>query len=773
MERLRRLPSWAIALAFATLLCLTRLGAFGLWDPWELKIAERARQMADAGTLLDPTAGKGLSDAPVVAPFLQALGVKLLGPTELGVRLFGALAAIGALMATYWAGTGLFRRRAALLAVLTLGSTATFALSARQLVSNMPLIAALALALGGLGRFAWPWDGRRRWSHAAVGLGALLLGYGAGGALIGVALPVLALAATLLVCARLPVRDAQTMAAPETGITDGTDVLAAPGAGPHVVAGRSFGTSTLHPRAYASWFFVLLALAGLALVVAALSGFVAGRYSPLLGGVPRGGPPAHTFEQLIRELGFGLFPWSAVAFFALGRPLIRLDEDEALRTHSRLVFGQTYLLVFAAFGYAMSTALVWTLGEARYVALAAIGLALGVFLDEALEGSRSEPVAGLLMAVGTVIVGRDFLLSPEDLASVHLLGERAKWPPAVFAGPIVLAIGVLVALGVYTGLATRGKALGKLPPREGAAGPAWFRKLEAGIVKAGRYGLQGAVALSVLFAFWLTQIVVPQLSRHFSFKPVMESYARYATGNEKIGRYRVEARATSFYGARTMTELGTLDQVVAFLRDPARVFALVASEELAALDAAMKQANLPYFAVDASSSRFLLVSNQLKAGEADHNPLKKNVWTGKEGEAPPWSWRVPLSATFADAIELVGANYPESIRRPGKITLELFFKVRARPPAGYKIFVHVDGPATPRLIGDHDPVAKTFPTAHWLPGEYIRDVVDIDAPLMTTPAGSYQIFVGFWPGGDGRRLKVTQGPNDGADRVRVGPLEIR
>lgn len=745
--------------------------------------------MADAGTLLDPTAGKGLADAPVVAPFLQALGVKLFGPTELGVRIFGALAAVGALMATYWAGTGLFRRRAALLAVLTLGSTATFALSARQLVANMPLVAALALALGALGRFAWPADGRRRWSHAALGLGALLLGYAAGGALIGVALPVLALAASLLVCARLPVRDAQTMAAPDTGITDGTDVLSAPGAGPHVVAGRSFGASTLHPRAYASWMFVLLALLGVALVVAALTGFVAGRYSPLLGGVPRGGPPSHTFEQLIRELGFGLFPWSAVAFFALGRPLIRLDEDETLRTHSRLAFGQTYLLLFAAFGYAMSTALMWTLGEAHYVALAAIGLALGVFVDEALEGTRSEPVAGLLMATGTVIVGRDFLLSPEDLASVHLLGERAKWPAVVFAGPIVLAVGVLVAFGVYTGLATRGRAIGKLPPPEGAGAggpgvplPTWLsrlsrlvrlRKLEALIVKAGRYGLQAAVALSVVFAFWLTQVVVPQLSRHFSFKPVMETYAKYATGDEKIGRYRVEARATSFYGARAMTELGTLEQVVGFLRDPARVFALVASEELAALDAAMKQANLPYFAVDASSSRFLLVSNQLKAGEADHNPLKKNVWAGKEGEAPPWSWRVPLSATFADAIELVGANYPQTVRRPGKITLELFFKVRARPPAGYKIFVHVDGPATPRLIGDHDPVGKAFPTAHWLPGEYIRDVVDIDAPLMTTPAGSYQILVGFWPGGDGRRLKVTQGPNDGADRVRVGPLEIR
>jgi hypothetical protein len=96
-----------------------------------------------------------------------------------------------------------------------------------------------------------------------------------------------------------------------------------------------------------------------------------------------------------------------------------------------------------------------------------------------------------------------------------------------------------------------------------------------------------------------------------------------------------------------------------------------------------------------------------------------------------------------------------------------------RPPAGYKIFVHVDGPASPRLLGDHDPVGKTFPTSNWLPGEYIRDVTDIDAPLMTTPSGTYRIFIGFWPGGDGKRLKITSGPNDGADRLLLGSLEIK
>jgi hypothetical protein len=44
---------------------------------------------------------------------------------------------------------------------------------------------------------------------------------------------------------------------------------------------------------------------------------------------------------------------------------------------------------------------------------------------------------------------------------------------------------------------------------------------------------------------------------------------------------------------------------------------------------------------------------------------------------------------------------------------------------------------------------------------------------MTTPAGSYTIYFGFWPGGEGKRLKVMAGPNDGVDRVRLGTIEIK
>jgi hypothetical protein len=776
-EAARRVPAWAWALAFSVALCLPRLARSGFWDPWELRLAEQARDVAASGNLFDATVGGRYPGARPLGTILSAVGINLFGASEFGARLFIALSALGALMAVYWAAAGLLRARAAVLSTLALGTMPLFVMEARQLTSDAPLIAALALALGGLGRLAWPPDGRRRKRDAAVGLVGLAVGAGAGGLLLGVVLPLASVFASELIAFGLKPRD-PTAPPP----ADGTGPLSAPGVGPNVAADRPYGASRFKVAGPqdrwkvavgAAWRIALLLALG-----AAAARLTPGKYSIALGGVPRSGATSHTFDALVRQLGFGLFPWSALAVFALARPLIRLD-GEGGDTNPRLAFAQLYFLLFAGFGFGLSSLVDILTGDARYVALPAIALAIGAFLDEALEGIRPEPVAGLLMATGTMVVARDFFLAPEELASVAI-NEKVKWPATVSVGDLFLAIGLVAAGGVYAGLAARARALGKAPAPNLEKVARWRRSFDKLVVDAGRFGLQVAIAAAVLFAFYLAEGLVPRLSTHLSFKPVLQSYGKFARPGEKIGKYRVEGHGSSFYSKQTLIELPSQDRVVQFLRDPERVFAMVSADELAALDAAFKQAGVAYYVVDASSSRFLLLTNRLDPGQRDENPLTNNVWTppsaggeASPSEKPPWPFRVPLAVTFSDAIELIGADFPAEVRRPGKIPLDLIFRVKARPPGTYKVFVHFDGPAAPRVIGDHDPVNHTFGTSFWLPGEYIRDHYETDVPLMTTPAGTYTVYVGFWPGGEGKRLKVTAGPSDGADRVRLGTLEIK
>ena len=139
MEKLRRIPPiWWIAL-FAVVLVLPRLGSFGFWDPWELKIAEHARDMAASASVFDVTVDKRFTAEPPLDLVLSAIGMRVFSVGELGGRLGNGLCAILTILAVYWAGLGLLRRRAAILSALALGSLPLFVLESRQLVSDMPL----------------------------------------------------------------------------------------------------------------------------------------------------------------------------------------------------------------------------------------------------------------------------------------------------------------------------------------------------------------------------------------------------------------------------------------------------------------------------------------------------------------------------------------------------------------------------------------------------------------------------------------------------------
>src|SRR5262249_33849528 len=87
---------------------------------------------------------------------IVAAGFQHLGIGEMGGRLPLALVSLLALLATYYLGRALLRPRAALIGAIALGTMPTFLFGARQLTSAAPGVLALALALGGLSRLAWP-----------------------------------------------------------------------------------------------------------------------------------------------------------------------------------------------------------------------------------------------------------------------------------------------------------------------------------------------------------------------------------------------------------------------------------------------------------------------------------------------------------------------------------------------------------------------------------------------------------------------------------------
>ncbi|MBP9203088.1 MAG: sulfatase [Kofleriaceae bacterium] len=127
----------------------------------------------------------------------------------------------------------------------------------------------------------------------------------------------------------------------------------------------------------------------------------------------------------------------------------------------------------------------------------------------------------------------------------------------------------------------------------------------------------------------------------------------------------------------------------------------------------------------------------------------------------------PLGVRFGDGLELLAVTAPARARRGEQVELTWTFAVRARPPLGYKVFVHGEDGKGGRFVGDHAPVR---PLAWWRPGQYIRYTSTLTVPRTAAP-GVYTVWAGWWKGN--RRLPARGG---GApivdDRVDVAHLEV-
>ncbi len=710
-----RLPAAAALALLALGLVLPGLGRFGLWEPWEVQIAESAAGLVGLGG--GPGSAGGIPSPQVV---LAALGLRLFGPGEAGARLPGALLALATLLALVWAASSR-GHRAGLTAGLVLASTPLFLLQARQLTSDMGLLLGSAVALGALGRLADPAPDARPWLPAALAAAGLGLAGATGGLLVGVVPPCLAFGAAWLLG----------------------------GGYPRARSFRILGIS--------------VALAGVTLALAALlAPYRAGQFSGLLGGAPLFGPSGRTFESAFRVLGFGLFPWSALALFAVLVPLTELEVDPPAAGRP----GRAGLLlpVFCVvFGVACATLQQHLVGQARLPVLPAVALLLGWWL----AGPPGVPnrVLGLVVAAGTALVARDLWHAPEELLSVHL-PAKITWPPGFSLGPLFALTGALAAAA----------ALARLVLPE-PAGPERSSRLAS---RAHRLAAPVLLASAILFSAGLALGVVPALSRHLSHKRQYETFRAMAGPGTALAYYRVPRSGGGPFAlpaGSPVREVASAGELAARFRADPGLFALVPRPELASIDDAFRQVATPYAVVDASSTRVLLLAGRLPEGGTDKNPLDAVRFLAAIARHPPWPPASrPASARFGDAIELQGADFPPTVRRPGSFPLVLHFRALSRPPAGYQIFVHLEQRGT-RLHGDHAPLGGLLPTERWRIGDHLRDEHRVVVPLVTAPAGVYTVYVGFWPGGRSpRRLPVTAGTagttNDGRDRVALGTIRV-
>jgi 4-amino-4-deoxy-L-arabinose transferase-like glycosyltransferase len=377
------------ALLFFALPPLTRSG---LWDPYELNVADLSRRIAynlyHASTLALVGADNSLPHLNDLGrpqlPFSSiALGFKLFGLTEWAGRLPLALWGLLGVLATYAFVARLFDRRTGAYAAVVLATMPLFFVQARTMLGDVCTMSGLAMAFGGLAVAAFDRDdkgptgvlARLPWlGMAAVGL---FVGYESRGGLLGLGVPLLGVGLGWG-AARVGARSRWDV----MGDLVGAVALLA-GIGVAGMAARAIATPG-DTKDLNMWIGTAL--------------HVPSKYP--------------TFEYYVGAIGHALAPWSAFLPFAFGR-LYLAPPGRTGPEGERESLGRTAVLVGATVALIAHGYLVARTDLVAFSGPALCAVAIAVSIRDFERGAHASIAVGLGTLLLAAVIHHDFHEMPE------------------------------------------------------------------------------------------------------------------------------------------------------------------------------------------------------------------------------------------------------------------------------------------------------------------------------------------------------------------------
>ncbi len=424
-----RLSGARFLVPFAGLITLVSLfgllSASGIWDPYELRVADLSRRIAlnllgakalalEGGVNSVPTLGE-LARGQL--PFTSvALGFRLFGLHEWAGRLPLALWGLLGALSTYALVSRLVDRVAAAFSVLALVTMPLYFLHARTMLGDIVTMAAMALAVAGLGIAAFDSESSTKKRLLAIALAFVGLGAGfvSRGALVGVAVPALGVGMAWLLM-------------------------------------RQFSGASNDPLRLGVGLGALgVGLVALGLGVRALLRAPSDptQFSLLLGSAVVTVRQLPTFEEVIHQLGHALFPWSAVIPFAVGR-LFRPPHGVSGQKAERETALRVTLLMTSALAFGAYTLLSPTVGVLPFGAVFALAAICGVGLRDFERGAPGSRVLAMGVAALAVLFYYDFKNFPEKGLSAFVVDD-ARFPDSFKQpGDRFLKIGTLGFIAIF------------------------------------------------------------------------------------------------------------------------------------------------------------------------------------------------------------------------------------------------------------------------------------------------------------------------------------
>jgi arylsulfatase A-like enzyme len=127
----------------------------------------------------------------------------------------------------------------------------------------------------------------------------------------------------------------------------------------------------------------------------------------------------------------------------------------------------------------------------------------------------------------------------------------------------------------------------------------------------------------------------------------------------------------------------------------------------------------------------------------------------------------PLNVDFGPAVRLLAVDAPAHAKAGETLSLTWTFDARGKMAAGWKMFVHVEGPNKIVINGDHAPAR---PFEWWQNGQTIRYTTTVAVPRFAAP-GVYTVWAGMFRPGETQRMHVTSA-SPRLDEAKVATIEV-
>ncbi len=550
------------------------------------------------------------------------------------------------------------------------------------------------------------------------------------------------------------------------------------------------------------------------------------------------------FAMWLRQIGFSMLPWIALVPLALGylSRATRLNDENGKPIPNLLtpqLAIQRMLLVWSFIALVI-IAIASSQGHYYYPAYFPLMAGVGLLLTDGTfwKSARLRPfwlgAMGFVAVATIMMLGKDLERYPTRLIEIFVQLQKDFTLPETFSyGKTLKAIkyaSMLVLLAYFGGVVSwavltlgdvksapgrfkewrKNRRSSNVPASDAADGTlsntdvqevfvispssqrtadreavrnqdGIFGKLARFIEKPAGFSLI-ITAVFTVFALVVTFDFAPKITHHLSQRGVYQTFVEHTAPGEELVRYQIPASDDSVYLAGRPQIKSSAD-FLAKAQSPERFFAVMPRNRLAAANSEFRAATTPrqnLAVLDARSSRTILVSNQLKSGEIDHNFVADAIVTDDSKIQRPVTFaqgEKQEHAVFNNQLEFLGYDLDKPLNTDGVATykwgesmkLTTYFRVLNKVSGDQKLFIHVDFPGN-RILADHDPVGGEFPTSQWLPGDIVKDEYDIPIERYSS-VGKYSLNFGFFRG-DNRMKVEPRTAHDGQNRVTIGHIEV-